>query len=107
MAIPHSETYPGIRGNGCVFIKSFVFNRTFRIKLASSASSVFPQYEGVPKVSILSATLFFLAIIDLIPVLPPGIRSSLYVDDFIIYTSDPSIPTLRQLTQSAIFLIYS
>jgi hypothetical protein len=39
---------------------------------------------GVPQGSILSVTLFILKIIRIVQCLPPGVRSSLLVDDFVI-----------------------
>lgn len=96
----------GIRGNMSVFIKSFLTYCTFRVIFFSSTSS-FTHYEGVLQGSVLSTTLFLIAVNSLLSVLPSGIRSSLFVDDFIMYTLGPSIPTLRQQIQSAISLTFS
>ncbi|XP_069985546.1 uncharacterized protein [Penaeus vannamei] len=85
-----------------VFIKAFLSKRAFQVKIASSTSSSFPQFEGVPQDSVLSTTLFLLAVNDIVSVLPPGARASLYVDDLIIYASGTSIPDLCQFLQSAI-----
>ena len=97
----------GLRGNMGVFIKSFLSKRTFQVKIASSTSSSFPQFEGVPQGSVLSTTLFLLAVNDIVSVLPPGARASLYVDDLTIYASGTSIPDLCQFLQSAITSVTS
>jgi hypothetical protein len=46
-------------------------------------SDVYRQEMGVPQGSILSVTLFILKINRIVECLPPGLRSSLYVDDFV------------------------
>ncbi len=84
----------------------FLFNlfsyRSFRVQISSSISSSFIQYEGVPQGSVLSTTLFLIAICGIVSTLPLGVRSSLYVDDVAIYSSGPSLPALHTLIQSAI-----
>ena len=92
----------GISGNLGVFLQNFLQNRSFRVRVASSCSPSFRQIEGVPQGSVLSTTLFLLAINDIVSVLPSGVRSSLYVDDFAIYASDSSSSRLHFLLQSAV-----
>lgn len=65
-------------------------------------SSHFTQYEGVPQGCVLSTTLFLLAINNVVATLPAGVRSSLYVDDFTVYTSGSSVSELHSLIQSAV-----
>lgn len=95
-------TFFGITGNMSFFIQSFLRDRTFRVRVAASTSPSFPQFEGVPQGSVLSTTLFLIAINNIVSTLPIGIRSSLYVDDLAIYASGPSLSTLQNLLQSAI-----
>ena len=90
-----------------VFIQSFLHNRTFHVQVASSVSSSYTQYEGVPQGCDLSTTLFLIAINNIIASLPIDIRSSLYVDDLAIYTSGSSPSTLQQIIQYAIWNISS
>ena len=92
----------GISGNMGVFLQNFLRQRSFRVRVASSCSPLFSQPEGVPQGSVLSTTLFLLAINDIVSTLPPGVRSSLYVDDFAIYASGSSSSHLHTLLQSAI-----
>ena len=85
-----------------VFIQSFLSHRSFRVQVSSSISSSFTQYEGVPQGSVLSTTLFLIAVNGIVSTLPLGVRSSLYVDDLTIYSSGPSLPALQTLIQAAI-----
>ena len=83
-----------------VFIQSFLHNQTC-VQVASSVSSSYTQYEGVPQGCVLSTTLFLIAINIIISSLPIGVRSSFYVDDLAIYTSGSSPSKLQQVIQYA------
>ena len=97
----------GIIGNMGVFIHSFLQNRLFKIRIASTTSTKYTQHEGVPQGSVLSTTLFLIAINEIVSTLPSGVRSSLYVDDLIIYASGSSSKDLHNLLQLAISSISS
>lgn len=92
----------GLHGNMAVFIQSFLSHRSFRVQVSSSVSSSFTQFEGVPQGSVLSTTLFLIAVNGILSSLPLTVRSSLYVDDLAIYSSGSSISCLHALLQSAI-----
>ena len=62
---------------------------------------------GVPQGSVLSGTLFALAINDIASQLPQGVQNSLYVDDFAIYYSSSSLRHLQRILNSAIQKIQS
>ncbi|XP_069937179.1 probable RNA-directed DNA polymerase from transposon BS isoform X2 [Cherax quadricarinatus] len=74
----------GLRGNLPSFLKNFLTDRHFRVRVNNVLSPDFVQAEGVSQGCVLSTTLFLHAINDLASVLPPNIWSSLYVDDFAI-----------------------
>ena len=105
--ILHQLRFLGINGNMAVFIQSFLSHRSFRVRVSSVISSSFTQFEGVPQGSVLSTTLFLIAVNDIVSTLPPGVRSSLYVDDLAIYSSGSSLPTLHALIQSAVSAVSS
>ena len=67
-----------------MFIKNFLFERTFRLRMGSTFSDSQHQEEGVPQGSILSVTLFSFKINNIVKCLTPSIDCALYVDDFII-----------------------
>ena len=89
-------------GNMGVFIQNFLSSRTFRVRIHNTISDPFLQHEGVPQGSVLSTTLFLIAINDIVTALPPKVHASLYVDDFAIYAEDSNIPALQTLIQTAI-----
>ena len=71
----------GLRGELPLFIKSFLESRYFRVRVGNILSEKKIQEEGVPQGSVLSVTLFALAINDITNVVPPGILTTLFVDD--------------------------
>jgi len=52
-------------GNMLNFIKNFLLDRTFQVKVKGYLSQVFKQENGVPQDSTLSVSLFFVEINDL------------------------------------------
>lgn len=74
----------GLRGHLPMFILNFMSNRRFRVIVGNTLSSDFIQENGVPQGSVLSVTLFAIAINDITKNIPPSITSSLFVDDLAI-----------------------
>ena len=74
----------GLRGRLPMFIKNFLFERTFTVCLGSTFSNSQHQEEGVPQGSILSVTLFSIKINNIVKCLTPSIDCALYIDDFVI-----------------------
>ncbi len=80
----------GLRGNMPIFIKNFIADRTFSVKLFSETvtfSDNFVQANGVPQGSVLSPTLFLCMINDILPAPPRNLKYSLYADDCAIWHS--------------------
>ncbi|KFM75393.1 RNA-directed DNA polymerase from mobile element jockey, partial [Stegodyphus mimosarum] len=71
----------GLRGNLPIFLRNFLKDRTFKVKIGSVVSDIFSQEEGVPQGCVLSVTLFSLKINSVLEKLPPTVSGSLYVDD--------------------------
>ena len=74
----------GLRGRLPIFIKQFLSDRFSRVRVGSILSEACTLEDGVPQASILSVTLFAVAINSVISVLPDSVHNSLYVDDFFI-----------------------
>ena len=72
----------GLRGELPLFIKMFLENRFFKVKVRNTLSDIKCQGKGVPQGSVLSVTLFALAINGITSVVPPGVMYTLFVDDF-------------------------
>ena len=75
----------GLRERLPIFIKNFLFKRTFRVHVGSTLSDLQNQEVGVPQGSILSITLFSIKINNIVKRLNPSIDWALYVDNFVIY----------------------
>ena len=90
----------GLRGNLPKFIKNFLDNRSFQVKVGSSLSDIFNQAEGVPQGSILSPILFEIKINSITETLGPSVNCSLYVDDFLVcYKSRGDTGTIERQLQ--------
>ena len=72
------------------------------VKVNRVTSETFPQHEGVPQGSVLSTTLFILAINELVRQLPSKVQCSLYVDDFAIWLVYCKVHEGQQILQEAI-----
>lgn len=92
----------GIRGNLALYIREFLRHRSFRVKVGASLSPLHAQNQGVPQGSVISCTLFLMAINGITSSLPPDVQSSLYVDDFMLYASSRYLPALARRIQTAI-----
>ena len=92
----------GLRGNLPNFIKSFLDDRSFRVRIQGSLSSRFMLENGVPQGSTISVTLFLIAINDLISTVIAPLGKCLYVDDLIIFMSGYSIQTINWKIQSGV-----
>jgi len=82
------------------FIRSFLTNRSFQVRVGSKLSKVKYPKNGIPQGSILSPILFSIVINDL----PDGIRSpvALYAHDFSLWESGSSIKQLNHLCQRSL-----
>ena len=92
----------GVRGRMAFFIRNFLSNRRFKALIGNCTSRFYEQEQGVPQGSVLSCSLFSLAINQVISVIPPSVKSSLYVDDLVIYTTGTYIPAIERRLQHAI-----
>ena len=88
----------GIGGNMFLFIKEFLTDRYIKVRVGSEHSSLYLQEEGVPQGSVLSVTLFAVAINSLMENIPAGIQGTLFVDDFAIYcTASSAVEGCRKI----------
>ena len=97
----------GLREPLTYFIKNFLTARRFRTRVGSAFSEFHPQVQGAPQGSVLSCCLFALAIDWIASCIPASIKSLLYVDDFIIYSSANYLPSLELRIQHAVNLVLS
>ena len=92
----------GLKGRLPVFIKSFLADRRMQVRVGSSLSDQFEQAQGVPQGSILSTTLFYIKINNIVNCLDPKTEGSLYVDDFCICYRSKSMRTVERHLQQCL-----
>ena len=94
----------GLRGRMPLYIKEFLTDRRFKVRMEETYSENFSQEEGVPQGSVLSVTLFTIKINQLRGVLPndSGMHTSLYVDDFQMGYSGTDINLIQRRLQQYI-----
>ena len=95
----------GLRGKLPIFIRNFLSNRVFRVRLGSSLSELHNQEMGVPQGSILSVTLFLLKINSIVDVVTPRFDRSLFVDDFCLSCSSENMDTIETTLQNCLYRI--
>lgn len=92
----------GLRGNLPLYIKNFLTQRTFKVKVNGKYSNVYTQENGVPQGSVLSAVLFNIAINDITQRIPFPTRFLIYADDLIIYIPTSNINYAQKYLQQAV-----
>ena len=83
-------------------MSGFLKDRTFCVRVGSDFSPNFRQEEGVPQGSVLSCTLFALAINLISEGIPVGVHETLYVDYLGLYCSGPRIASISRNSQLAL-----
>lgn len=91
-----------IRGNLALYCEQFLTERYFRVKNGNVLSRVMAQVEGVPQGSVISCTLFIVALNGIVSNLPRDVQASIYVDDLMLYASSHYLPALTRRMQAAI-----
>ena len=71
----------GLRGELPLFSKAVLKTRYFEVRVCNTLSDSKVQEEGVPQGSVLSVTLFALAINGISSVIPVDVLFTLFVDD--------------------------
>ena len=92
----------GFRGELPTFIKNFMSERTFQVRIENIYSDIFKLQNGIPQGSVLSGTLFIMAINNIVTVLPKGVQNSLYIDDFAIFYTSNNLRHIQRILNMAI-----
>ena len=92
----------GLKGNLSAFAEGFLSFREFCVRVGASHSEYVVQEEGLPQGSVLSVTLFAIAINEITKQLGPEVHCTLYVDNFTIFVSVATITHSTRIIQIAI-----
>ena len=87
------------RGRLPLFIKDFLSDRNFQVKINQTLSDSFSQEAGVPQGSILSPILFNVKLNNIVKSVRTNANTSLFVDDFAIYIEGKYLPHLERSMQ--------
>ena len=80
------------------FVSNFVKDRRFRYRIGDIVSNQHIQENGTTQGSVISVTLFAIAINDVADDMPPNVNSALFVDDYAMWiTSSTTASAQRQL----------
>lgn len=87
-----------IQANGNMFkyIKNFLKERRFQVKISNILSKTFTRDNGIPQGSSLAVPLFLLAINDIVETTKVPVRANLFADDFNILCRSNNIKTVQE-----------
>ena len=89
----------GLRGHLPIFVRNFLCDRLFRVRMGPYLSSHHRQEMGVPQGCVLSVTLFSVKINSIVSAAGPGVHTCLYVDDFTISCRSRYLPAVERKSQ--------
>ena len=92
----------GVRGKMHKWLKSYLFQRTARVKLDGQLSNLVKMREGVPQGGVISPTLFIVFINDLMKTIPRHVKNTLHADDLAVWCSEQSTATAQLRMQDTI-----
>ncbi|KAM7304248.1 hypothetical protein ISCGN_014148 [Ixodes scapularis] len=94
----------GIQGRALNFIKAFLKDRTYSIRIGDHMSNPRPNRVGVPQGSVLSPLLFNMAMADLPHRLSriPSLKFTIYADDISLWTVTGDTRTQQQTLQAGL-----
>ena len=88
----------GIGGKILTWIRNFISNRTFQVRIGNVLSGIYTLENGIAQGSIIAPILFLIFINDF-PDGPPGMEKSLFADDAAVYKTSKNISHLTEVMQ--------
>ena len=92
----------GLRGKLPMLIMDFLQDRKFQVRIGKHLSREFNQEMGVPQGSVLSCTLFLIAINTVMRILTGNVEVSIYVDDMKVSIASPRLAFATRRMQSCL-----
>jgi len=90
-----------INGNMFNYIKNFLTDRKFQVKVSNSFSDIFTQENGIPQGSSLAVTIFLLSINDIVKTIETPVTANLFADDLNILCRSINLNTVQFLLQNS------
>ena len=92
----------GLKGNLVHFVQNFLSYRKFNVLIGKSYSSTKSLENGIPQGSVLSCSLFILAINSLFNQIKLPVRALMYADDLVIYYNHRDLKEIQRLIQETL-----
>jgi len=83
-------------GNVLYFIKDFLVDRKFAVRVGASLSQPYSQEQGTPQGSVISPLLFILAINSIQQVIKAPVKHLLFADDLVIFLRGKDIKEIEK-----------
>ena len=91
-----------VRGSMLGFIANFLKNRSIQVRVNGFLSNKFHLQNGVPQGSVLSVTLFLIAINDIVRTVQSPVKFSIYADDITVFVTGKNLDTSQQIMQNTL-----
>lgn len=92
----------GFGGHIMAFVRNFLQNRSFRIKANGRLSRIGQLQNGVPQGSVISVTLFLIAVNDVGNSIDLPVKFSIYADDLVVYMNGKNLNWIHKMLQSTL-----
>lgn len=92
----------GFRGNILSFVGNFLDNRIIRVKANNQMSEEREIFNGIPQGSVLSVTLFLIAINNILKDVKKPVKGTLFADDVMLYVQGKNTTSMGNFMQTAI-----
>ena len=92
----------GLRGPLKFIIENLLKESNFNVQISNKRSEKLNEEQWMPLGSVLSVTLFLIAITDVVKEIAQEINKTLYVDDLAIYNAASTINHIQQKLQLTI-----
>ena len=92
----------GIDGRILKYIQNFLSDRKFQIQFENTLSELKTQENGVPQGSVLSVTLFQIAVNTVFDYIPQNVHCLAYADDLVIISRNYKAAVLQNILQETI-----
>lgn len=88
-----------------LFLKNFLKNRTIQVKAHNEISTPYTIENGIPQGSVISVTMFLIAINDIFCKIPNPTKHIIFADDCYIYCNGNNIATTLKILQSSLHIL--